>query len=63
MLNTPHVCSLSMKTSTLKINYLETFQVFGKMIWLSEFLVSGSRCEDLILLQLHLQILFFAVKC
>ena len=44
MLFTPHFCSLSMKTSTLfETNRLETFQMFGKMIWLSIFLVSDSR--------------------
>ena len=29
-----------------------SFQVFGNMIWLSEFPIIGSRCEDLILLYL-----------
>ena len=42
--------SLSMKTFTLvENNHLETFREFRKMIWLFEFLVSGFRCEDLIL--------------
>ena len=53
MLNIPHFYSLLIKTSTMVgTKNLETFQVFGKMIWLFEFLVSGSICEDLILLHL-----------
>ena len=46
-----HFYPLLRKTSTLvKTNYLETLQVFGKMIWLSESPVSDSRSEDLIFL-------------
>ena len=36
-----------MKTFTLVESiHLETSEVFRKIIWLSEFLVSGSRCEE-----------------
>ena len=60
MLCIPHFYSLIMKTFTLvETNHLETFQVFGKMIWLSEFPVSGSRREDLILLNFYLQMLSY----
>ena len=36
--------------------------MFGKMIWLSEFLVNDLRCEELILLQFYLQMLNDNIK-
>ena len=41
----------------VETNHLEIFGVFGQMIWLSKFLLSGYRCEDLILLCIYLQML------
>ena len=38
-------------------NYLEAFQMFGKMIELSKCLVSASRCEGLTLLRCYLELL------
>ena len=58
MLFMPYFYSVLIKKTTLvETNRLETFQVFGEMIWLPEFPVSGSRCEDLILLHLYPQML------
>ena len=42
-----YLYSGSMKTFTLVESiHLETSEMFGKIIWLSEFLVSGSRYEE-----------------
>lgn len=41
----------------VETNNLEIFEDFGKMIWLSKFLLSGSTGEDLILLPLSLLML------
>lgn len=48
-----HFYSLLMNTSAyVRISYLETLQLLGKIIQLSQFCVSGSRCESLILLRI-----------
>ena len=59
MLFISHFYSLSIKTSTFleKIHLVESLQVFGKIIWLSDFMVSISRCEDLIVLHFYLPML------
>ena len=58
MLFISHFYSFSMETSTLvETNPLVTFQVIRMVIWVSEFLVSAPRREDLIPLHLHLQML------
>ena len=47
MLFISHFYSFSMETSTLvETNPLVTFQVIGKVIWLSDFLVSAPIRED-----------------
>ena len=47
MLFISHFYLFSMETSTLvETNPLVTFQVIGKVIWLSEFLVSAPIRED-----------------
>ena len=47
MLFISHFHLFSMETSTLvETNPLVTFQVIGKVIWLSEFLVSAPIRED-----------------
>ena len=54
----PHFYSPLIKISTfVDTNHLDTLQVFGEMIWLSQFPVSGSGFEDVILLHLYLQML------
>ena len=63
MLFITHFYSLSMKTPTLvETNNLETFQVFAKMIWLSEVPVSGSRCKDLTLISLSSSVKWLNIK-
>ena len=53
MLFISHFYSVSIKTSILvETNHLvETLQMFGKIVWLSDFLKSSSRRDDLVLLQ------------
>ena len=49
-----HFHPLLVKTSAqVKANYLGAFQMSGKMIGLSDFRVSGIRCEDLQILDTY----------
>ena len=54
-----HFYSLSIKTATLleSNRLVKTLPVFGKIIWLSDFMVSISKCGDLKVLHYYLSML------